>query len=465
MGFFSWFNSGYTQGSDLGSGGSKYTNDELLGVYRDLSYSECQDIFRFWPLGKRIIEALPNFAMSSPRTFSFGGDAPEDLAKRFEEVCLDVALDKMIRRTAVYARIYGMASMFIASKDENISADAPLSYKHASKGFVFNPLDPLSMGGSVSVELDPLSPNFQQPIAIRVKGKSVHPKRMCVIYNDIPLYLKFNPSSFAFTGQSVFQNMTLLIRSLNRSLIALQRAATKGGSIVRTTKEVAHNSGISQAALIKNNEMIRNMENDGIAAISAGEQVTFFDISGVQGIEQIVNQINSLFMMALADTPSGILLDKNLSFGLNDGTEDMKAILMAAEHFREVMLRPLYNFADEYLLSLAFNEAWLTDYMEKYPHLYRGKHVEEVFELIRQEYEFSFGELYPLNAKEKEEVSSLKLDNLAKLKELGATQEDLETLLNQFGLYNIDFTLEEVPGDDNFNVDGSLSEDGEERGR
>lgn len=441
---FNFLNFGSTAKYDYGAGDAEYTRDELLGAYRNLTYQECQNLFRFWPLGKRLVEALPNFAMSAPREFSFGEYTSDDLTSRIESMCKELQVDKVVKTTAMNARIYGMASIFVAYKGEGLSPKDAIRYEDCKPNMiVLNPLDPLSMGANIQVDLNPLSPSFQAPTAVTIRGEEVNPKRVAIVYNDIPLYLKFNPSSFSFTGQSIFQNATLLIRTFNRTMIALQRAATKAGSIVRTTKEVSHNSGISYQALAKNNEMIRCMENDGIAAIGSGEQVTLFDINNIQQVGDIITKVNEMFMMALNDTPGGILLDKNLSFGLNDGSEDMKSILMAIEHFRDQILKPLYDFCDHYVLATALSPDWLAGYVKERSDKFAGKGPQEVYQILLQNYSFKFGEIYPLNAVEKEDRNSKVLENLKALKELGVTTADIEALLNQSEIYNIDFVLEE----------------------
>lgn len=422
------------------AGDVSYTQDPLLGAYRDLTYEECRDIYRYWPLGKRVASALPNFAMSAQRRFVVK-EAPEEINAKLSEVANELGIDEIVKKCAVYARIYGLSSIYVAQEKDCKEA---LSYKDIqNKGFTFNVLDPLSMGGSIQIDNDSLSPTFGQPINIHIRGKAVNPNRVCVVYNDIPLFYKFNPSSFAFSGPSIYQNMTLLIRAWNRGIIALQRLATKAAAMVKTTKETASVTGFNIRAVQQNLEMIRSIENDGIASIRSGDTLEFFALTGVQEVDTIIQQINTGLMMALSDTPSGILLDKNLSVGLNDGSEDMKAILMAVDNFRFHILKPLYNFVDKYLCYKAFTPEFVKDMIEEYPDLYRGKKLNEVLTEWMQNYSFEWGELYPQNENEKADTQSKILDNLVKIKDLGAEVSCLEEAVNQLGFFDIDFVLKE----------------------
>lgn len=438
MNFFNLFGNSTSSSGDAGD--ASYTNSPLLGAYRDLTYEECRDIYRFWPLGKRIANALPGFAMSAQRRFVVK-NAPQEVNNKLQEAASELGLDESVKQCAVYARVFGLSSIYVASE---VGGGEALTYKDIQEhGFALNVLDPLAMGGSIQVDNDPLSPTFNQPVALRIRGQKIHSARIKVVYNDIPLYYKFNPSSFAFSGPSIYQNMTLLIRAWNRAVVALQRIATKAASLIKTSKETANITGLALTAARKNLELIRSMENDGIASIRSGDTIEFFQLSGVQEVDTILQQLNTALMMALSDTPSGILLDKNLSVGLNDGSEDMKAILMAVDNFRVHVLKPLYVFVDKFLCYKAWDVDFVKEMIEEFPDLYRGKSANEVLAGWMKDYSFEWGELYPQSDNEKTDTASKELDNLTKIKELGANLDCIEDALNQLNLYNTEFILDQ----------------------
>lgn len=452
MGFFNnLFGGGAgTSAVSTGYGDSSFNNSELLGIYRDLSYSECRDIYRYWALGKRIASALPNFAMSAGRLISFDNHPPE-IKDKFEATLREFYVDRLIRQTAIYMRVYGMAGIFVAHKK---GANATLKRSDIAKERItFNVLDPLALNAS-RIEQDPTRTDYLRVNIPTLWGKPYNKKRLCVIYNDIPLYYKFNPSSFTFSGASVYQNMTLLIQSWNRCVIALQRMATKAGAIVKSTKEMTAGHGVSLEAIERNLAMIRDMQNDGITQIERGDTLEFFQLTGIQEVDAIVNAINTALMMALSDTPSGILLDKNLSVGLNDGTEDMKAILMSVSHFRENTLRPLYEFVDKFVLYSAFDNDFIKEVANQYPEVYKGKDPNLIFEDIIESYKWEWEDLYPLSEKEQLETNNLKLDMYAKVRELGATQQDLENEINTEKIFKNDIALETPVNDDSLSAEG-----------
>lgn len=438
------FNFGGKGGGASDAGDSTYSNDELLGAYRDLTYEECRDIYRYWPLGKRVATALPNFAMSSGRTFSVKENLPE-VVRALEEAESALKIPQVVNKAAIYSRVYGLSFVYVASDSSECPPDKPLSkeeFLHSSCRF--NVLDPLSAGGSIQIDNDSLSPTFGLPIYLKVKGKTVSPSRLHLCFNDIPLYYKFNPSSFSFGGPSIYQNMTLLIRSWNRTVLSLQRLATKAASIVVKRKDGSGITGAQVQALNKNLTAIRSMENDGILSMRVGEEVEFFALNGLSEIDSICNRLNSMLMMALSDTPSGILLDKNLSTGLADGDNDMKAIIIATDRFRKDILKPIYNFLDKFLCYKAFTPELISEIKEKYPELYRDKSDESILTELLDSYSFEFNELYPQSENEKEDTSSKKLDNLLKLKELGAESSGLEEAVNASDvLKGVDIVLHE----------------------
>ena len=443
MGIFNWFNK--SESSEKGYGDSDYTNDELLGIYKNLTYQECKSIYRYFPLGKRLASALPNYAMSAERELIFK-DMPPELAEEFKKAEKKLNINSLIRQTCIYSRIYGLSALYAVS--DNITSSEPLTIRHVwNNGISFNVLDPLNIAGYY-VSQNANLVNYQKVENIRIQGGDVCARnRATIIFNDIPLFIQFNPSSFSFTPPSIYQNMTGLIKSWNRCLIALERLATKAASIVVKSNSLSHASGINYGAIQKNLQLIRNMENDGIAGLDEKGQIEFFQLTGVEEIDKICQQINTSLMMALSDTPSALLLDKNLSNGLNDGTEDMKAIVMSVDNFRRLALSPLYDFTDPYVMTYAFNEDFINKMKTMYKSDFSKYGTFELLTIFKQAFSFKWGNLYPEPEEQKTQNKLTKLELLQKAKELGANQNDIENELNTMEIFKTNITL------DNFNND------------
>lgn len=439
MGIFNFLKGNNEEQYATDAGDSTYINDELLGAYKNLSYEECRQIYRFWPLGKRVAAALPNFAMSAGRNFLIK-NAPPEIAEEIKKTAEQIDLEGTVNKASIYARIYGLSFIFVSTQDNN--PDKPLTYKDIQQGFNFNVLDPLAMGGNISIDINPLSYNFNKPLGFTIKGHKVNSKRVLACYNDIPLYYQWNKSSFSWSGPSIYQNMTLLIRSWNRAIIAIQRMSTKAASIIVKSKDIAYQTGVNLQAINKNLSLIRDMENDGITDIKVGEEVEFFNLTGISEIDTIIDKIHSGLMMALNDTPSSILLDRHLAQSMSDGDNDMKAIIIAVDKFRKGILTPIYEFVDKFLLYKTFSPALIKQMKNKYPDLYANMGENEILAHWMENYTFEYNNIYPLSKNEEADTQSKHLDNMLKIKELGGDLNSIEDKINQ--IYpNGDFVLSE----------------------
>ena len=441
-------------GSETGYGDSQYdTTHPLLGIKEPLDYKQCLDIYRYWPLGKRIASALPNFALSAPRDIMFD-DLPQDFINRFKDIEKEYDVDYLIKKVVIYTRIFGMGGIFISH--ESKPSNEALSYEDFKKSQIsFNLLDPFVMNGT-EIGRDPLAPDYQKVKKIIITSQEADLSRCCVLFNGLPFYLQYYPSTYNFATPSIYQNMVGLIYSWNRCVVALERAATKAGSIILKNRSGGTINSFVVSAANKTLELIRNMQNDGIVSIEKDAQLELFNLTGVGEIDQIISQMNNIIMMALSDTPAAILLDKELAQGFGNGEEDMKAILMSVNDFRETMIKPAYDWIDKYLLYLTLTPEFLVEMKEKYSSDFRNKSIEEMREMAIKNFSYEWGNLYPESEATRIDNTGRKLDNLGKLKELGANLADIEQIINN----DKDMFLEEIA----LSEENLESEEGEEGG-
>ncbi|EGV1470941.1 DUF1073 domain-containing protein [Campylobacter jejuni] len=419
-----------------------YIEEGDLCSRKDLSYKECMNIYYYWPLGKRIARALPNFAMSAEREIIFS-DMPTDCIGRFKEIETKLETHKLVKKLATYARVFGLAGLYVSHS--KVESSEPLKYEDIedSGDISFNILDPLNLNG-IEIDQDPLSINYQKVKNILINGKQVNPSRCYCVFNDMTFYLKFTPSTFNFGSPSVYQNMRELIVSWQRCVDALERAATKAGSIIYKGRDGGVLNSITMEATKRTLNIINNLRTNGIAEVEKGTEIEFFSLTGVGEIDKIIEQMNQIILMALSDTPAAILLDKELAQGFGNGEEDMKAILMAVDDYRRGTLQGIFDFIDKYVMYVAFDSVFVEELKEKYPQDFEGMSNSQIRETIINSYSFEWGNLYPETEATKCDNNSKKLDNLIKLKELGATTADIETIINNDkDLYSEEITLEE----------------------
>lgn len=445
----------YSQFEELGYGDANYSDDSILDDGELLDYKQCMNIYRYWPLGKRIATSLPNFALSAPREVIFK-DLPKDFVDRFIEIEEEYDIISIIKKTSIYMRIFGVSALFISC--ENKKPNEPLTFKDLEKNkIVFNIQDPLNLNG-MKIGLNPLEPTYQKVYDIRINGKKVHPSRCYVGFNDLSFYLQYIPSNFNFGSHSIYQNMYKMIRSWNRCVIALERMATKGGSLVYKNREKGALNSIIATASKKSLQLIREMQNDGAVSIDRDDSIEFFNLSGIDAVDNIITQMNQILLMALNDTPAAILLDKELAQGFGNGAEDMKAILMAVDNFRRDTLKDIYAFVDKYLLYVTLSNSFLEEMKEKYSQDLGDYSIEELREKAISSFKYTWGNLYPETEATRVDNQSKKLENLIKLKELGANLSDIEQIINNDDkLYQEEITLEEsnIESTELFNEDNN----------
>lgn len=406
----------------------------------DLSYLDCRKIYKEWALGRKIARALPNFALSAERKIIFD-NMPSELSQLFIETARTLELNKTIKELIVTIRVFGMGGLYISHSE--VDSNTSLTYNDMNKGHIsFNIIDPLNLNGTI-IETDPLSPMYQKVKQVVIQGKEVNLSRCYIGFNDHSFYLDYIPSNFNFGSISIYQNMVGLITIWNTCITALERLATKAGGILVKHRDSGVLNSITLRATEKMLSVINDMRNDGIASINQADSIELFNLTGISEIDAIIERLNNCILMALNDTPGAILLDNKLSNGLGDGTEDMKAILMAVEDFRETHLRPLYNFVDRFILYITFNDNVLQQIKSKYKSDFSGLTISELRENIINSFRFEWGNLYPESEATLTENQSRKLDNLLKLRELGANTQDLENLINSDDkLYTDEITLD-----------------------
>lgn len=423
--FVNWWSS--KGGLERGYGDSQYSDRVTLDSHPYLSYDECKDIYLHWPLGKRVVTSLTNFALSAKRDISFN-DLPIQCVKLYEDTLDSFKVVQIVKQAGNYARMYGMSAIFVAHK--KVKPNKPLSYDDLNPNDLsFNVLDPLNLAG-IQINQDPTSVAYQKVTKVIVNGQNVHPTRILILFNDIPLYLRWIPSTYSWGSPSVFENMKSLIKSWNRCVIALERMATKAGSIIVKHRDSAVLNSITVRAAEATLDQIRNMQNDGIASLEKDASIELFNLTGCDVVDSIIEQMNKLILLALADTPSNILLDKNLAEGFAEGSEDAKVMTMAIDSFRERSLTPAYKFLDFYLLRTCFRQNTISQLKADFHNDLKTVDSSSLKEKILQGYSWEYGSLIPEKDSEKAQTLSTHLDTLGKLKEMGANLADIESIVN-----------------------------------
>ena len=407
-----------------------------------LPYKECKDIYRTTTLGKRIVEGLPNFAMSTQREIDIH-KAPPEAIEKFTETASEMKQDEAIKKTIYNARIYGTGALYIAMYNEEEDKDdfttKPTfedAYKYKIKFTVF---DPLNISGA-RVDLDPLSFHFLEVVDIQVNSKKIPKKRIAISHALEPLYLDTRTSLIPYSPPSVFYNMVELLKQYDDAIKSIGDLLYKAGAIIYKYPAKTKLNGIILDAITASGNILEQKRSGEVISISNDSTVEDFPIANLNGLIDSINKLEDDITKALSDTPVSILFDRNLSNGFSEGDKDKETVISTIESFRENKLTPLYNLTDYYIMLKAWDRAFIDEMRYKYSE-YKDKTDNEIFRSWAENFKFKYGNLFPEPESVIQDNNAKKLDNLLKAKELGANPADLQEELNESEIFKNEMEL------------------------
>lgn len=422
-----------------------------------LPYKECKDIYRTTTLGKRIVEGLTNFAMSTQREIDIH-KAPPEAIEKFKETAAEMKQDEAIKKTIYNARIYGTGALYIAMYNEEEDKDdfttKPTfedAYKYKIK---FNVFDPLNISGS-RVDLDPLSFHFLEVVDIQVNSKKIPKKRIAISHALEPLYLDTRTSLIPYSPPSIFYNMVELLKQYDDAIKSIGDLLYKAGAIIYKYPVKSKLTGVTLDAITASGNILEQKRSGEVISISNDSTVEDFPIANLNGLIDSINKLEDDITKALSDTPVSILFDRNLSNGFSEGDKDKETVISTIESFRENKLTPLYNLTDYYIMLKAWDRAFIDEMRYKYSE-YEDKTDNEIFRSWAENFKFKYGNLFPEPESVIQDNNAKKLDNLLKAQQLGANPADLQEELNESEIFKNEMELNPQ------NMGGIGNEDDEE---
>ncbi|EPY7259197.1 anti-CBASS protein Acb1 family protein [Klebsiella pneumoniae] len=324
-------------------------------------YETCKTIYLFHPLGGKMVDRPIKMAMNESRTIhvSQAYGIEQRLRDAFEREWKALGADKHIANAARISRIYGVSAiaMLVDNQEPSLAVDYSTLYKH---NVTFNILDPLNTAGSIVLNQDPNSKDFQKVEGIRVAGKPYHKSRCVVQQNEDPIYLAYNSAAFGFTGRSVYQRALFPLKSFIQTMRTDDMVAVKGGLLVTKIKgpsSVVNNmmlklSGIKRMMLKrgKTGEVLQIGDSDNIESIDLSNLERPLDSARKHILENVA---------AAADMPAIILNSETFAQGFGEGTEDARAVAVYIDNIREWMDQ-LYAF----FIRVCQYRAWSIDFFQ-----------------------------------------------------------------------------------------------------
>jgi hypothetical protein len=342
-----------------------------------ISYQLAKDIYIWHPLGAKLVDSPITLAQSQKRVVSVPKGPESRLLEAFEREWEALHADRYIANVGRLARIYGIASIGILI--DGMQTDSQIDYATLyKKSIAFNCFDPLNTAGSLVLNQDPASFDFQRVIAIQVSGQTYHRSRFVTIQNEAPIYIAYNVSSFGFTGRSVYQRALFPLRSFIQTMLTDDLVAYKAGVIVTKLKQPG--SIIDQAM-----NMIGGLKRAFVKVATVGNVIS---VGTEESIETLNFQnLHNPFAMArkdildniatAADMPAILLNQETFAEGFGEGTEDAKRVAQYINQIR-LWLQPLYDFFDKIAMHRAWNQDFYSSLQKEYKE-YKNKSYEEAF--------------------------------------------------------------------------------------
>ena len=332
------------------------------------SYQLCKTIYAYHPLGAKIAEEPIRVAQSQEReiTISAMSGIEQRLKDQWKRQWEKDQVDRHIFNTAVQARVYGIASLCVVS--DKIKPSDPLpGDKVAEMEIAFNVLDPLNTAGSLVLNQNPNSTDFQKIKDISVNGVSYHRSRAVVLMNENPIYIEYTSSAFGYVGRSAYQRALFPLKSFVQSMITDDMVTKKAGIIIAVLK--AAGSIIDRVMLkfadIKRN-WVKQAATENVISIGEGEEISAIDLTNTNTAmdtsrRHILENIASSVPM-----PARMLNHETLAEGFGEGTEDAKSEALYIDGVRK-WISPLYAFMDSIIQQRAFNEKFFAALKNEFP--------------------------------------------------------------------------------------------------
>jgi hypothetical protein len=341
------------------------TNDEIVPGYSP-SYELCKQIYLFHPLGAKLIEKPLEIAQSERREISVPNSPETRVVEAFNREWDRIGADKHIRNVMRLSRIYGIAS--VALLEDGVDVNKPVDYDELSdRSISFNCYDPMNTAGSLVLNQDPMSLDFQHTTEIRVKGQVFHRSRTCVVLNEAPIYISFTSSAFGFVGRSAYQRALYPMKSYIQTLVADDMMARKLAVLVAKIKQPG---SVINNAMIRlfgaKRALVKEAENGNVISIGTeGEEIESLNFQNADGPLEIVRKQILENIASASGMPAKLLTEETYAEGFGEGIEDSKAIARYIDGVRDDM-KPLYDFYDRIVMHRAWNEAFFKTVQKDY---------------------------------------------------------------------------------------------------
>ena len=378
------------------------------------SYQLCKTIYLTHPLGAKMVENPVRIAQSKEREISIP-HSPESIVKEaFVKEWKALKATELIRGVMFQARIYGIGSVVYGAP--NIKTDEPIDPWDLSKlDLYFNILDPLNTAGSLVLNQNPNSPDYQKPQAITAAGQAYHRSRSLVMLNEMPIYIAYTHSAFGFVGRSVYQRALYPLKSFIQSMITDDMVTKKAGLLVAALKNAGSiiNNLMMRAAGVKRS-ILKDAQTDNVISIDVDETITAIDLTNTDTAMTTARKNIIENIATAAPMPAKMLLSESFAEGFGEGTEDAKAVIQYINGVRDDMA-PLYEFFDHIVMFRAWTPEFYRTVQTSYPEEYLDKDYKTAFYEWKNNFTATWPSLIEEPESELQKVDETKLKGITEM--------------------------------------------------
>ena len=393
------------------------------------SYQICKLIFSFHPLGAKIADAPIAMAQSQDRDIAIPKGPEDRLREAFVREWSELGAAKHIFNLGRLSRIYGISSVALLA--EGVPTDRPVNYQTLwDQKISFNVLDPLNTAGSLVLNQDANSMDFQKTTGISVSGQAYHRSRTVTLLNEDPLYIEYTTSAFGFVGRSAYQRVLFMLKSYIQTLLTDDLITLKAGVLVSKVEQAGSIVDNVMAAVTgQKRELIKSAAVGNVLSIGLQDEIASLDLKNLEGPYKLARANIIENIASGAPMPAKILNAETFAEGFGEGTEDAKAIAQYIDGIRH-WLDPAYAFFDKICRYRAWNPEFYKTIQSDFPEEYGKKGYTQAFYEWTNSFEAKWPSLLIEPESERIKVDDVKLKAAIALFEVLGPQLDPENKTN-----------------------------------
>lgn len=310
-------------------------------LFRTLSYIDCQNLYSFIPLAKRIINLPIKIAMNNIN-ISFGKD---NKYKDIEELNnIDINYVKTLCTEYISkVRLYGYSILLPIISDKDDISKVLMKDQLYGTDIRYNILDPLNV--TVDIDRDPSSYSYKKITNIRIsqgKMKQVYSKRVLALQNNLNnQYLQYNRASYNYIGLSELQVAFPLINLLTSTLTSMERQLLH--SSIMVLEQDSSTTNINTQALVNQSASLNDTKQDSVIILNNGLKLNQFQLQNMDSISNVITNINKLISLSI-DIPTALFCDESVSNGFGDGSNESRIVEMYLSDIRNSLIIPTIKF-------------------------------------------------------------------------------------------------------------------------